>query len=452
MSVMKRLRRCSFFLLLAGGSMCRAQQPGVAPLPVLTLEDAIGLAIKGNRQVRIGALDIAKASEATAEARTARFPQLNAYILGGIPLSPINFTIPTGALGVYPGLGPPPGKDSPISTPRRLAGLVYGSAAQPLSQLFKIRLAIRESQLGEELARENLRQQKQETAHQVRQGYYDLVRTQSQISSAEATLKYLTELSALMDRNLAEQTVLKSDSLNVKAKLSQQRYQLLTLRDAIDTRMEAFNRLLGRDLAAGFSVEVQPMPSADELDLAAARKTALAQRPEIRKTRLQSAKAELDIRRERAEYLPNLSLQLSYLSLPNVSFAPQNITSAGFLFQWQPFDWGQKRHRLEQLRTTAKEATLSTEDAGQQVLLDVNAKYRKLLEARALLDTQAAVQETEREKLRVLMNRYEQKSALLADVLQQQSLLTQADSQYQQAVADFWTAKADFGRALGEEY
>lgn len=437
---------CCVLLILAAVRLSEAQTP------LLTLQEAIALALKENRQVQISGLELVKAGQATAEARTARFPQLKAYILGGVPLNPINFTIPRGTLGDYPGLGPLPAQASTISTPQRLAAVIYGSAAQPLTQLFKIRLAVRETQLGEQLARENLRQEKQDIAQQTRQAYFQLVQIQSQILSGDAALKYLTELSALTDRNLAEQTVLKSDSLTVKAKLSQQRYQLLTLRDSLASQKEALNRLLGRDLRIDFSVEMETPPAAEELSLEAAEKTALAQRPEIRKARLQIAKAELDIRRERAEYLPNLSLQLSYLSLANVNFAPQNISSAGFLLDWQPFDWGQKRHQIEQLRVTAQEAALTSGDAEQQVLLDVRARYRKLLESRALLDTQAAQQEVENEKLRVVLNRYEEKAALLSGVFEQQSALAQADSQYQRAMADFWTAKAAFQRALGEEF
>jgi outer membrane protein TolC len=419
---------------------------------LLPLQEAIDTALQGNRQLQIGGLEIAKAAEATAEARTARFPQFKAYILGGVPLNPINFTIPRGTLGVYPNLGPLPAQNSQIGTPQRLAAFIYGSAAQPLTQLFKIRLAVRETRLGEQLAGEDLRQQRQDVAEQIREAYFQLIQIQSQVTSGEATLKYLTELSALTDRNLAEQTVLKSDSLTVKAKLSQQRYQLLTLRDSLATQKEALNRLMGRDLQLDFSVEIQTPPAAEELDLEAAQKKALDLRAEVRKARLQMTKADLEIRRERAEYLPDVSLQLSYLSLANVNFAPQNIASAGFLLDWQPFDWGQKRHHIEQLRSGAKQAALTAGDAEQQVLQDVRARYRRLLESRALLDTQAAQQQVENEKLRVVMNRYEQKAALLPDVLQQQSALAQADTQYRRAVAEFWTAQAAFQRALGEDY
>lgn len=418
---------------------------------VLTLSDAVALAVKENRNVQISTLDVAKASEVVAETKTARLPQFSAYILGGESLTPIDFNIPKGALGVYPNVGPIPAQNSNISTPQNFNGLIFLSAAQPVTQLRKIGLAIRESHVGEELAQESLRQKRQDTAHQVKEAYYQIVQTQTQIASAQESLKYLAELAALTERNLAEQTVLKSDSLNVKAKLSQQRYQLLVLQDTLASQKEALNRLLGRNLATEFSVEEQPLPTPEELDLTAARKAATEQRAEIREARLKTKMTELDIRRERAEYLPDISIQLSYISLPNISFAPKNIVSAGFLLQWQPFDWGQKKHKLEELRSTSRQSTLTAQDAEQQVLLDVNQKFRKLMETRALLDTQAAVQETEREKLRVMMNQYQQKSALLADLLQQQAAVAQADNQYQQSLAGFWTAKAGFDHAVGRD-
>jgi outer membrane protein TolC len=418
---------------------------------VLTLNDAVALAVKENRNVQISALDVAKAGESIAETKALRLPQLSASILAGESLTPIDFNIPKGALGVYPTVGPIPAQNATISTPQNFNALIYASAAQPVTQLRKIGLALRESRVGEELAAESLRQKKQDTAHQVKEAYYQIVQTQTQIASAQESLKYLTELSALTDRNLAEQTVLKSDSLNVRAKLSQQRYQLLVLQDTLASQKEALNRLLGRDLATDFSVEEQPLPTAEELDLAAARKEAAEQRAEIREAHLQTKKTELQISREHAEYLPDISIQMSYISLPNISFAPKNILSAGFLLQWQPFDWGLKKHKIEELKSSSKQAALTAQDAEQQVLLDVNQKFRKLMETRALLDTQAAVQETEREKLRVMMNQYQQKAALLADLLQQQALVAQADNQYQQALAGFWTAKAGFDHAVGRE-
>jgi len=451
-ALMLRLLCCLSVSLLLAVSMSRAQSPGPSgDPPVLPLDEAIRTALKDNRQLQSTLLDVAKSQQATAELGASRYPRFSTAVLSGMTLNPMHFTIPEGAIGTIPGIGSLPAKNEDFSAARRVTALIHASAAQPLSQLYKIGLGLRASRIGEEFARENLRQKRQETAQQVRDAYYQIAQTQAQLASAETSLRYLTELGALMERRLSEEAVLKSDLLSVRAKASQQRYQLATLRDGIESQKEAFNRLLGRDIATAFSVEPLPLPDLEELDLPVARAKALEQRPEIRKAKLQLEKTELDIRRERAEYLPDLSLQLTYLTFANVNFAPQNMSSAGVLFEWQPFDWGQKRHKIEQLRSTARQADLARTDAGQQVQIEVGAEYRKLAEARALLEAQTAEQEAEREKLRVLMRRYEEKAALTADVLQQQAALAQADSQLSQALAGFWTARADFHRALGEE-
>jgi outer membrane protein TolC len=58
-------------------------------------------------------------------------------------------------------------------------------------------------------------------------------------------------------------------------------------------------------------------------------------------------------------------------------------------------------------------------------------------------------QESSVEKLRVMGNRYKQQAALLNDVLNAQAALAEADNQYQQALLAFWSARADFEKAVG---
>ena len=218
-----------------------AQAAAASAAPVLTLDAAIDAALAHNRQVQSGALDVSKADESTAAIKATRFPKITANLLAGVSLTPITFTIPAGTLGTYQGLGPLPATDSPITTPRQLVGFFQASVAQPLSQLFKINLALEESDVSRQLANEQLRTARQDTVLQVKHAYADLSQLQNQIESAEAAVASLTELSALTDRRLAEEAVLKADDLSVKARLSQQRYQLLALRDALDSGRESFN-------------------------------------------------------------------------------------------------------------------------------------------------------------------------------------------------------------------
>jgi outer membrane protein len=433
--------------LLAAATIASAQTA-----PVLTIGDAVVLALKGNRDVQSAALEVERATEETAALKTTRLPQFQIYVLGGQLLRQVSFTVPQGALGTFAATGPIPAQDSTVTQPRQFAGFILGQALQPISQLYKIRLALISSQINKDLAEQRLRQKRQDTAQSVRKLYYQIAETQTQIESAESTVKTLVALQRETDEKLVELAALKSDSLAVRARLSQQRYQLVNLRDAGKTQKESFNRLLGRDLKTEFSVEVQPLPTAEEIDLAIAHSMALRQRPELEQAELQTKKAETEVRRQRAEYLPDISAGFTYATFPNVSFLPQNFLSAGFLVQWEPFDWGRKRHKTKALRVIVEQSILAQRDAEQQILVEVNAKFRALAEARMLLDTTALAQEAQREKLREAANRYQEKAVLLSDFLQQEQSVVQADSDYQRALAAFWKAKADFDRALGKEY
>ena len=429
-----------------------AATTGAQTTSVLTIDDAVALALKGNRQVQSAALDVFRAREESAALKTTRLPQFQIYVLGGELLREVSFTVPQGALGSFAATGPIPAQSQTVTQPRQFAGFIMGQAMQPVSQLWKIHLALISSQIHEELAQQRLRQKRQDTEQSVRELYYQIVQTQAQIESAEANVKTLVALQPEIDRKLVELAVLKSDSLAVRARLSQQRYELVKFRDASKTQKESFNRLLGRDLKTEFSVEVEPLPAVAEIDLAAAQSVALRQRPEIQEARLQTKEAETEVRRQRAEYIPDIGAGFTYATFPNVSFLPQNFLSAGFLVQWEPFDWGRKRHKANSLRAATKQSMLAERDTEQKILLDVNSKFRALAEARMLLDTTALTQQEQREKLRETMNRYGEKAALLSDALHQQGAAIQADSEYQSALAGFWEAKADFDRALGREY
>ena len=447
---------CRAFLLLLLGvgvtSMSWAQAPETDfDPPLLTLDEAIQIAARGNRDIQISQVNITKAKEAVAQARTNYLPNLETFVLAGFPLQPLNFIVPAGTFGTYPATGPIPAKNSAIQSPVQFGALISGSATQPLTQIYKVRLAVDQARLGIPLANEGLRAQQQETARQVKEAYYQVAQLQAEVASAKAAVQALIELSTLTEQRLSQETVLASDSLTVKAKLKQQRYQLLVVQDAFELQKQNLNRLLGRDLRTQFTVEMQPLGELAEWDLETARKKALEQRPELREAHLQTKIAEMDVRRERAKYIPDLSAQLGYLGFQNMNFLPQNAGYAGFVLQWQPFDWGYKKHRIAELKATTEQKELTEQDAEQRVLLEVEDKFRKLQEARMLLDAQADQREAEQVRFREVTNRYNQQAALLSDLLHQQAAIAQAEAQYQQALAGVWTARAEFDKAIGTE-
>ena len=419
--------------------------------PLLTLDEAVRIARANNRNVKIREMEMTKAVEKAAQVRTNYWPKLDSYVLAGSMLRSLEFTAPAGAFGSYPGIGPVPEKDSAIHSPRQFSALVYASATQPLTQLYKVRLSERQALLGIDFSKEETRAEQHETRLKVKDGYYGVLQLQAQIENITADVQFLTELSRITDQRLEAHAALKSDALAVKARLKQQRYQLLVLLDNLELQKRNLNHLLGRDLTTPFSVETRPMIALDEPDVEHARKQAIGQRPELREMRLQTEIAYLNIQRERAEYIPDVSLQLGYLSFPNIRFMPRNVWHAGVLFQWQPFDWGYKQRRLAEFKAAAQQNALAEQDAEQRVLLEVEGKFRKTKQFNVLLEARFDAREAERVRLREVMDRYEQQAALLSDVLQQQAALSQADALCQEALAGLWTAHAEFEKAIGVE-
>jgi len=115
------------------------------------------------------------------------------------------------------------------------------------------------------------------------------------------------------------------------------------------------------------------------------------------------------------------------------------------------WDWGKKQDDLALRRRTLDQAKNAVAETTSQVILDVNAAFRKMEDSQAYLTVTQLNREATREKLRVVTEQYREQSVLLPDVLSAQAALAQANDQYRRAVLNFWETRADFERALGTE-
>jgi len=428
-------------------SIANAQTKDAA---VLTLEEALILVRSNNRELKQWGLDVVRQQEAFGETKTHLYPRLDTSVLAAQLLAPLDFTIKTGQFGTFPGTGPIPGSNTNIHTPARPIAIASITATQPLTQLIRIHLSVADQRLKVDAAKLSFAEREQKLTDDVRQSYYQVLQSQLQYESQQTMVKYLEELLQLTDRRFRQQAALEADRLSVKAEVAKAIYQLTTIEDTLADRKEALNHLLGRSVQTEFSVEPVPSALPEQEDLSAARASALEHRPEIKLAANRIRQAELATRSEKTHYIPDVSIQASYFSPANINFLPQNIGSVGALLTWQPWDWGEKRHKVRQAALAEKQAGLSAEDTREQILLEVNSNFRHLREARSHLAVAEAIRDAEAEKMRNQREAYSQQSILLSDLLKQQSSLADAENQYHQAVVAYWGARADFQKTLGE--
>ncbi len=419
--------------------------------PILTLDEAVTLALQHNRLVKNSVLEAQKYDFQVNTARSRRKPQFQFAVLGGELLHPFDFTFPAGSFGTYPGIGPIPGTNAKIHTPAVFTTYLTGSIDQPLTQQYKIGLGIHATELGRDIAREDVRAERQKIAAEVRDAYFNLFAIQASVDAAREAVKTFEEAQRVTVQYVSEKTVLRADALDVDAHLAKSRYELSVAENGLATQSEALNQLLGRDVATTFRVEFVPEQDTSDLSLDSARQEALANRPECRQAHLKEKQAEYDRRLAKAEYIPDLSLEVRYQGINNVQVLPQNVATAGFYLTWEPFDWGRRHNKVVEATKTIEQARNGIEETESKVAVEVGAKYRKWQEASLLLKASRTAHEAAAEQFRVTGNKYKEQAALLKDLLQAQAQSSETNFQYQQALSSYWSAFAELRKAMGEE-
>lgn len=432
-------------VVLAAGAKVSAQEA----VEVLTLDKAIDLALVNNRSAKNARLETEKNDERIAAARTHLLPgfKLNAGVAK--PLTTFDTTFEKGVFGTAPA------EDTVITSSTNPTAAIVGQLTQPLSQLHRIKLQIKQQEAATEISRAQLSATEQSLVNEIKRAYYAILQSQGAAQAAQTNIKLYHELDRLTGEYVVQQVALKTDLMDVQTRLAKAEYELMTIDNQLASQKEQLNHLLGRDVRTEFAVssgEETALAVMRETDLIAARERALANRPEIREAKLRVEQAKLDKRIKKSEFIPDVSLTVNYATTFNYSnFVPRSLSGVGVQVDWEIFDWGRKKHEVADKEKSITQASNSLLDTESQVVMEVNARFRAMQETRQMLTVAKLAQTQARANVQLVTYKYRLDAVLLKDVLQSQTVLANSDYDYQKALLAFWTAKADFEKAIGED-
>jgi len=435
-------------ILVLSAQVATRAQSSTTSTESLTLDQAIELALHNNHTIKIAEYGVAKAEEDISVAKTSRLPALHTFTLVSGNLAKNDIKIPNPAANQFPGLGP-----FFLLTDERKPSLVFATTAtEPLTQQYRIGLHIRLQHLSREVAQAKLRQQRNETIDQVKKTYYAILQTKSSLNSVAQAVKSYQELDKVTGDYVVQQVALRADYLVVQTRLAQAQYEELDLSSRLATQKEQLNSLLGREVGYEFEVTDAAAFKPIDTNLPAARKIALEHRPELQQARLIVEQATLARRIKKSEYIPDVSAGFAYLTPRNFpSVVPREFANVGVIVSWEFFDWGRKKHELAAIDNTIEQAKNGLKETEDQVLVDVGDKLRKLQLTGQALRVAKLAEDAAKENLRVSTGQYKFQAVMLSDVLKSQASLAEATNEYQRALLTFWTAKAEFEKALGED-
>jgi outer membrane protein len=215
-------------------------------------------------------------------------------------------------------------------------------------------------------------------------------------------------------------------------------------------------------LRMGVSEEVEIQDILDytpiQLPFDEALERAVRTRPEIQEVSLVVVSAEKRVKLSKSGYYPSVNLIGNYkretddvLVRALVGEDPDiwTITLQG---EWTFWEWGKTKHEVAAARARRNKARYLLNEVQDNIRLEVKDAYLSMREAEKNIQlAKTAVVQAE-ENFRMNEERYKQQVATSTDVFVAETLLTQARTNYFNALSDHSIAWARLERAMGVGY
>ncbi len=431
-----------FSLLLA--LLSAAMLPAQAPPQVLTLDDCLQLALTQNRNIQAARLGAEIPGRQRAEIRAAGLPHLH---VGGnyqyYPEVPRQM-VPASAFG---------GPEGQYAAAQFGVPLNLGTSLQATQVLYSkpLQLALKQTETGREAALLQLRQAQEDVAYDVSAAYYNAQALAKQITFLEsnaASLEKVTQTTRLLSE---QQLATPLDVQRLQLQQENLQNQLQNLRDAYGRTLRLLQLLAGApqtetiriDTVIRIPVAADPIPP-------------LAPRTALQLIDKQKGLNLLEQQRIRAGALPTVAAFGSYNYTGFGKFGDNSLlkfypsSALGLTLQWNLFDGQARRAKLGQ-----KELEFRQLDQQQAYLRDAidmeraNAGDQLSTSRRSVLAAESSVQLAEKVLGQTTLQLREG-LANITDLLDAETALRQAQTNYLGALIQLRIAQLDLAKASGQ--
>jgi multidrug efflux pump subunit AcrB/outer membrane protein TolC len=434
----------ALLVLLALGGAARAETRR------MTLDEAVALATGHNSTVKIARLKTKEMDAKVTEARGNYFPVLSnasdAEHLGTTG----DLVIPQGVLGTYPSAGAIPGKDISIKLGNQNFVLSQTTAAQPLTQIFKIHAGVSAARADAGLARDDAQRAEDEIALKMKELYFNLLTAGQRRQAAELRIAAGEERLAEAQNGVESGTALELNALEGRAQIAEARHALGSLEDAIADMQVEFNDLAGLPLDTEVEL-VAPKPDSSELTTGDLEAEALAHNPEVAAARETLARARAGLSAAHAEYIPEIGAFAQYVYQNGVPLVHENNGAVGLKMNWTLLDFGKRSGQVHERQDQVAEAEENLHQAESRARIDIAKEVRKVRRAETGLEAARESVAARMEMRRITADQVEAKTVNASALKEAEAQLAEARAELFQAEMERSTARAELERTLGQE-
>lgn len=424
---------------LAVAASARAQPAIESPVPEggkpITVEESVAIALARNPDALSSDYAVASADAQRAGVRGQFGPKLEAD--GNVQQFNGPFNIPFG------------GMNFPVRN--ALTWTIGATLTQPLTPLWSTLEQYKVQAFGVDIASIKRTEVRRQVAFAVVQSYYRLLEAERLGEVAGASVAQLEAEERQARSNYTNGVIAKNDLLRADLALANARQRAIQANGAIILARAQLAQSMG--LAPAAAVEAAAFdgapPALDEASVASAEAHALSRRPEVRELARTIDQAEAGERNARTKLLPQVSAVGNYTHLEGSIFQPANSAYVGLVGSWNVWDWGTTESGIAEASAELHQARLARRKVEDQVRIEARQAFVNAETARDALDVARVAVSQAEENFRIVTKKFENAAATSFDVVDAESLLTQARGQVETALYDYLIARVALQHATG---
>jgi len=330
------------------------------------------------------------------------------------------------------------------------------TVTQPLFTGFALTSAHELAKLGIDQSRVDVELAKLDLALQVKESYFNILGADKAVGVAKSAVESLESHLGVAKNFYDVGMIPINDVLKAEVEMANAQHGLIRAQNGAKLARASFGVLLSNSVDETFDVEDILKYTPEAPDFNACLEKALKARPEIKAIDLTTGQIDQQVNLAKSKYYPEAAFTYSYIKAgdtPAVSgsdFQKANSWQATLGLSWTFWDWNKTKSSVSQAESQKLQVAKTRKAIEDGIRLELKSAILNLKEAEEKIPTaEKAVKQAE-ENLRVSEERYKAQVTTSTEVLDAQTLLSQARMNYYSALYDHNLARATLLRAVGE--
>lgn len=434
-----------FLIICAGSFQAFAQDEKNSQ--VYSVDDCIRMALDNNWSVKSKEEKIDEAVYVKKQAESDFFPTISTSY-GYTRLSEVRRSkaIPLG-----------PGAVIPASDLNSQGNFQWSATvSQPIFTGFALTSAHELAKLGIDQSVIALELEKLDLALSVKNVYFNILKADKGVDVAEKAIKSLAS-HVEVARNFYDVGMIPvNDLLKAEVELSNAQHNLVKVLNASQFSRASLNMLLSKPINESFDIEDMLVFKNENSDFGSYLARALEKRPEIKALELNIIQVEHQVKLARSKYFPQIALSYNYVKEGNditasgSGFHDANSWQAMAGLSWTIWDWNKTDNSVSEKKSLKRQLIQTRKAIEDGIRLELKKAFLDLEETEKNIPTSKKAVSQAEENLRVSQERYKAQVTTSTEVLDAQTLLSQARTNYYNALYDHKLAKAALLRSIGE--